>query len=186
MFTAETSQSAKKDDLWSDSSTAYFVSEKPLSGILSRENYKIKAQFFFDRSRLDLFSHFHGFEREDGVRVVFERQKEGLVIRVSIQSYPEQILFEDKNYFSKGNMADWTIAVNNGTSSGFRVRVWENFLNKSGILKKPVDFLTDENLIADSLLEPLIFYTKGPGLRWGMRLFRTRLIKGVRVSPRDL
>ena len=186
LLTDKTSQEAKKDIALSDSSAVHFISDGRLSGILSEEYYQIKAYFLFEDSHLELFSHFNGFQIKDGVRILFERQGESLVIKTSVQAHFEKILFEDKGYFSKNNLGDWTIAVTNGTEEGFRVRVWENFIDKMGAFKKPIEFLVQESLLADSLLENLIFYTKGTGLLWGMKLFRSRLIKGERVSPKVL
>ena len=76
--------------------------------------------------------------------------------------------------------------MENGTNYGFRVRVWENFINKRGVLKRETEALTGENLIADSFVKGLTFYTKGHGLKWGIQLFRSRLIEGARISPRSL
>ena len=183
LFIAETKQPVERNPIQNDSSTARFISKTALSGILSKEYYLIKAYFPADPSRLDLFSHFSGFDWEDGINVQLERKKIGLVIKISVQGYPDHILFEREDYFLNSNEVDFSVEVENGTNYGFRVRIWENFVNRSGILKNKIEVLTGENLIADSLLENLTFYTKGQGLKWGLRLFRSRLIEGVRVSP---
>ena len=166
--------------------TIRFVSRKPLSEIFSKEHYRIKASFPEDHSKLILFSHFQGFELENGIKLTLQRDESQLLIKLSVQAYPDQVLFEGENYFLNNNEVDFTIEVENGTNYGFRVRIWENFLNRKGIVKQPASFLTGENLIADSLSEDLTFYDKGQGLKWGLELLRVRLIEGSRVSPRVL
>ena len=181
-FIDETKQLIERNPIQNDSSAIRFISKTPLSGVLSKEYYLIKAYFLADHSRLDLFSHFRDFGWEDGINVQLERKKTGLVIKISVSGYPAQILFEREDYFLNSNEVDFSVEVENGTNYGFRVRIWENFVNKSGILKNKTEVLTGENLVADSLLENLTFYTRGQGLKWGFRLFRSRLIEGARVS----
>ena len=165
------------------SSIDRFLSPKPLPGILSKEYYLIRAFFQKDQSYLKLFSHFHGFEKRDGIQIDLERVGDRLVISLSVSSYPDQILLDEENYFSKSNELDLTIEVQNGINSGFRVRVWENFINTKDIFRIQKDTLIEQSLIADSFAKALIFYDKGGGLKWGMELFRAHLIEGARVSP---
>lgn len=185
-FISKTSETLKQDTIQADSSTLFFISENNLGAVLSEEYYQIKAHFPSSDTHLNLFSHFSGFQWEDGVKLSLKRQGDALLIKISAPSYPEKILFQQEDYFSSSNEVDLTIAVENGTNYGFRVRVWENFINKNGILKEPREFLSDENLLADSLLEQMSFYSKGQGLKWGIKSFRVNLIKGERVSPRLL
>jgi len=174
-----------KNDNWSDNSVSYFISKTPLAEVFSEEYYQIRARFSDAHSRIELFSHFRGFNVADGIKILFKRHEQTLIIKVSVQGYKEQVLLEDVNYFSSTKIISWTIAVENGTDYGFRVRVWENFINKNNILKTPTKFLVDENLIVDSLPN-LTFYTKGHGLYWGLKLFRAQFIEAYRVSPRAL
>ncbi len=163
-----------------------YSSKTTLPGVLSKEYYLIKAYFPKKDSHLKLFSHYRGFDFEDGVRVLFEREGDSLRIKISVKGWPEKVLFEKENYFSNQNELDCSVEVDNGTSYGFRVQVWENFVNRTGILKDKAGLLTDENLLVDSLQENLTFYTKGQGLKWGIQLFRAQLIKGSRISPKVL
>lgn len=183
IFVAETRLFIERDDQQGDSSVVRFTSKKPLSGVLSREHYLVKAYFQEEGSNLELFSHFKGFELRDGVKVQFERQGNRLTIKTSVYGYPHKVLFEKEDYFLNSNEVDFSVEVENGTNYGFRIRIWENFINKSGILKSQTEALTGENLIADSLAKGLTFYTKGKGLKWGIQLFRARLIEGARTSP---
>ena len=93
----------EKDNKQVESSITRFTSQKTLSGILSKEYYLIKAYFQEDHSNLELFSHFNGFELRDGVKVLFERQQDKLTIKISVQSYPYKVLFEQENYFLNNN-----------------------------------------------------------------------------------
>ena len=168
------------------SSKDRFLSPEPLPGLLSKEYYLIKAFFQDNQSSLKLFSHFRGFKTRDGIQIDMQRAGDKLVIRLSVSSYPAQILLEEESYFSSNNELDLTIEVQNGTNYGFRVRVWENFINTKGPFKIQQDILTEQNLIVDSFSKGLIFYNQGQGLKWGLELFRTHLIEGARVSPRFL
>ena len=124
---------------------------------MSKEYYLIKAFFTKDQSHLKLFSHFQGFEKEDGIQIEMEREGDKLLISLSVSSYPRRVLFERENYFSRNNKVDLTIEVQNGTNYGFRVRVWENFINKKNVLRVPQDILTNRNLIADSFAKKINF-----------------------------
>ena len=185
-FIAMSKQVIDQNQVQEDSSVIRLTSQKTLSGILSKEYYLVKAYFQEDNSKLELFSHFSGFELEDGVKVHFVRKEMGLVIKASVQGFPDKTLFKKEDYFSNSNEVDFSVEVDNGTNYGFRVRVWENFTNKSGILKNKTGVLTDENLIADSLSDNLTFYTKGQGIRWGLKLFRVRLTEGARIPLKIL
>ena len=182
-FIAENKSFIEQNSVQNDSSVIRFVSKKTLSGVLSKEYYLLKAYFQAKYSKLELFSHFRGFDLEDGVKIQFERESAQLSIKISVQGYPNKILFEKEDYFLNSNEVDFSLEVDNGTNYGFRVRIWKNFVNRNGILKSKTEVLNGENLIADSLLKKLTFYTKGQGLKWGLKLFRVRLIEGARVSP---
>ena len=184
-FTSKTKWPVERWGALADKYPVRLVSQSALPGVLSKEHYLIKA-YFPEESRLELFSHFQGFDLEDGVKIQFLRKKRRLTIKVSVQGFPGKILFEREDYFSSSQEGDWTLELDNGTNYGFRVRVWENFINKSGILKAQAKVLTGENLLADSLSKGLTFYDRGWGLKWGFKLFRSRLIEGARVSPRVL
>ena len=88
--------------------------------------------------------------------------------------------------FLSRNELDLTVEVDNRASYGFRIRVWENFINRKGVVKKKMDVLTEENLMADSLAQDMLFYARGQGLNWGIKLFHSQLIKGARISPKLL
>ena len=171
---------------FSSGAVKQFISDKNLAGLLSKENYQIKARLIQDRSRLELFSHSRASYFGDGVRVKIERQDKDLLIQVGVEGYPNQILLKEKNYFQKQSEIDWTLKVENGTMYGFRVQVWENFLNKSGFIKRKTNLLTTENKIADSLQEGLTFYTKGKGLHWGIKTYKADLISAYRVPDQEL
>ncbi len=186
-FMSETYLSIEEMNLiQNDNSVMRFLSKKPISGVLSKEYYLIKAYLPSEMSQLELFSHFRGFDLEDGVRVQFERKAFHLVVKVSIQGYPDKLLLKKENYFLNNNEIDFTVEVENGVSYGFHIQIWENFVNRNGILKHKVGILSNENLLVDSLSEGLIFYTKGQGVKWGLKLSHSNLIEGARISPRVL
>ena len=163
-----------------------FVSKKNLASLLSREHYQIQARLTQDISSLELFSHSRASYLEDGVRIKIKRQNKDLLIEIGVEGYPNKSLLERKNYFEKQSEIDWTLGVENGTLYGFRVQIWENFLNKSSFIKRKTDILTPENKIADSLQEGLTFYTKGKGLSWGIKTYKTDLISAYRVPIQEL
>ena len=171
---------------FSSGAVKQFISDKNLAGLLSKEHYQIKARLIQDRSRLELFSHSRASYFGDGVRVKIERQDKDLIVSIGVGGYPNQILLEEKNYFQKQSEIDWTLGVENGTMYGFRLQIWENFLNKSGFIKRKTNLLTPENKIIDSLQEGLTFYTKGKGLRWGVKTYKTNLISAYRVPVQKL
>jgi len=179
-------QSLKPDLAFQESGIDRFVSKNTLSGILSKEYYVVQADLPSDQSQVELFSHFRGFDLEDGVRVQLQRHKMDLMIYISVSGYPKRMLLTKNNYFVDSQTLDMTIAVENGTRYGFRVQVWENFINKTGVLKESKDILTAENLLVDSLFEGFTFYTKGQGVKWGLKLSYAHFIKGTRVGSREL
>ena len=157
-----------------------FVSEKNLAGIISREFYEVKARFSKE-SYLELLSHSRVPHLGDGIRIKIDREKDKLIIRAGTQGYPLKILLERENYFINQFEIDWTLEIENGTLYGFRVQIWENFLNKSGFIKQKTELLTKENQITDSLEQALTFYTKGQGLQWGVKTFKSELISVFRI-----
>ncbi|MGI9549300.1 MAG: hypothetical protein ACR2M7_04940 [Bdellovibrionales bacterium] len=186
LFLSEQKQSIKENLVDSSSSVKRFLSQEALSGVLSEEFYLMKAYMVSAASYLELFSHFRGFQLEDGVKILFQRKESDLIITVSIPNYPPQTLIEKRKYFLNNNEVDFTVAVKNGTKYGFRVRIWENFVNKHGILKKPTTVLSGENLFVDSFSKGMTFWSKGKGVQWGLQLSQSQLIEGARVSPKTL
>ena len=186
LFLSEQKQSIKEHLVDSSSSVKRFLSQEALSGVLSEEFYLMKAYMVSGESYLELFSHFRGFQLEDGVKILFQRKELDLIITVSIPNYPPQILTQKGDYFLNNNEVDFTVAVKNGTKYGFRVRIWENFVNKHGILKKPTTVLSGENLFVDSFSKGMTFWSKGKGVQWGLQLSQSQLIEGARVSPKTL
>ncbi|MDE0092101.1 MAG: hypothetical protein OXN83_02310 [Oligoflexia bacterium] len=170
-----------KDENLTDHSTRHYISPGALPGLLSTEYYKIKAHLNQDSSYLVLFSHFNSLELEDGVKVKFERDKTRLIIEISVQNFKWESLSEIEDYFLNNKEIDLTVEVKNGVGKGVFVRIWENFIIKNNIIKLERQVTTKETLLADT--ENIIFYKKGEGLKWGLKLFRSRLIKGVRISP---
>lgn len=185
-FSSQTQEFLTQEKSFSDSSVLRFIGKKNLSRVLSKEYYLIKAYLSQEDSELELFSHFTGFDQEDGLRLKFKRQKTGLVIKAAVQNSFYKLLFEDKNYFLRGNELDLTVELDNGARDGFRARIWENFINRNGLVKKKIPALTQENLIADTVEQDMIFYFRGQGLNWGIKLLRSQLIRGARISPKLL
>ena len=171
---------------FSTGSTKHFASETNLPNILSKEHYQIKARLLQDRSHLELFSHSKASYFGGGIHVKIERQGNDVIVQIGIKDYPNEVLIKEKNYFQKQSEIDWTLEVKNGTLYGFRVQIWENFLNRSDFIKKQTDILTPENKIADSLQQGLTFYTKGQGLWWGIKTYKTNLISAYRVPVNEL
>ena len=132
-------------------------------------------------SHFVLFSHFNSFQVEDGIKIKFERDKADLIIKASVKNSTWKLLLHKENYFLKSSELDLTVEVQNGTPEGAHIHIWENFRIKSNIIKQERQTLTKETLLADS--EGINFYRQGEGLKWGLKLFRTQLIKGARVSP---
>ena len=170
----------------SSGSTKQFVSNKNLSGLLSKEHYEVKARLTEDTSFLEFYSHSRASYFGDGIRIKIKRQDDNLLIEVGVEGYPNRFLLEEKDYFEKQSEIDWTLEVENGTLYGFRVQVWENFLNRSGFIKRTTELLTPENKMTDSLQEGFTFYTKGKGLRWGIKTYKTDLISAYRVPIQKL
>lgn len=162
-----------------------FYSPNNLSGILSKEYYEIKARFSTEKSSLKLFSHSRHPNLNDGVQIKINREDEKIKVVLAVQAYPEKVLFEKNNYFENQLEIDWTLKVENGTRYGFRVQIWENFLNTTGIIKQPTSLLTKQNQLADSLKKSLTFYTKGQGLKWGIRTFKSDLISAFRIPNKE-
>jgi len=170
----------------SSSVVQQFVSKKNLAGLFSREHYEIKAWLAQEDSRLELFSHSRASFFGDGVRIIAERRGMGLLVQVGVEGYPDKTLLEKEGYFEKQSEVDWTVEVENGVLYGFRVQIWENFLNKSGFIKRATTLLTSENKLADSLEQGLTFYTKGKGLNWGIKTYKTDLISAYRKPIQEL
>ena len=175
-----TEESLIKETNFTEASIHYYISPTALSGLLSIEYYKIKAYLNTDSSYLILFSHFNSFEIEDGVKIKLERNKTTLVITASVQNSSWKPLLQINDYFLNNSEIDFTIEVKNGTPEGALIRIWENFRVKSNIIKQERKVVTKETLLTDT--ENINFYKQGEGLKWGIKLFRSRLVKGARIS----
>ena len=171
---------------FSSGAIKHFRSTQNLGSLLSKEHYKIKARLIEKDSKLELFSHSRASHLEDGIRIKIQRQNQDLIVQIGIENYPNKTLLKKIDYFKKQKEMDWTLEVENGTLYGFRVQIWENFLNRSGFIKKQTELLTPENKIADSLKSKLTFYTKGKGLKWGIKTYKTDLISAHRVPIKKL
>ena len=176
-----TEESLTKERSFTDHATHYYIYPKTLPGLLSTEYYKIKAYLVQEDSHFILFSHFNSFKIEDGIKIKFERDKTALIIKASVKNASWKSLFQQEDYFLKSSELDLTIEVQNGTPEGAHIQIWENFRIKNNVLKLERKILTKETLLTDS--GDINFYRQGEGLKWGLKLFRTRLLKGVRVSP---
>ena len=170
-----------KESNFTDHATHYYIYPKILPGLLSTEYYKIKAFLGQEDSYFVLFSHFNSFKTKDGIKIKFERDKTTLIIKASVKNSSWKALLQEEDYFLKSSELDLTIKAQNGTHEGAKIQIWENFRIKSNVVKLERQILTKETLLTDS--EDINFYKQGEGLKWGLKLFRTRLIKGVRVSP---
>jgi len=179
-------EALRLDERFSSTSIKQFVSQKNLTGLLSKEHYQVKARLTQDQSSLEFFSHSRVANRGDGVRVKIERKNNNLIVTTGVEGYPNQTLLVKENHFEGQSEIDWTLEIENGTLYGFRVQVWENFLNRSGFIKRETFLLTTENKLVDSLEEGLTFYTKGKGLSWGIKTYKTDLISAYRVPVQEL
>ena len=176
-----TEESLIKETNFTNPSTHYYISPKNLPGLLSKEYYKIKAYLSHEDSHIVLFSHFNSFEKEDGIKIKIERNQTALIIKASVPRYNWKLLLQKEAYFLNHSEIDFTVEVQNGTQKGALIRIWENFRVKNDVLKAENPATTKETLLTDT--ENIIFYTQGEGLKWGLKLFHSRLVKGVRVSP---
>ena len=176
-----TEESLIKEAGFTDNSTRYYIYPKTLPGFLSTEYYKIKAYLNTEDSYLVLFSHFNGFKIEDGIQIKIERNKKDLIIKTLVQSDSWKLLLQQKSYFLNNSEIDFTVEVKNGTSKGAFIRVWENFRTKNNAVKLERQIVTEETLLTDT--ENINFYKQGEGLKWGLKLFRSQLVKAVRAPP---
>ena len=174
-------ESLIKETSLTDSSTQYYISQTTLPGFLSTEYYKIQAYLTQEDSHFILFSHFNNFEIEDGVKIKIERNKTDLIIKAGVPNYKWQLLLQEEDYFLNNSEIDFTIEVQNGVKEGAFIHIWENFRVKNNVVKSKRSVITEETLLAGT--ENIVFYEQGEGLKWGLKLFRTHLVKGVRVSP---
>ena len=175
-----TEESLIKDNSLTDYSTRYYIYPKTLPGLLSTEYYKITAFLSQENSYLVLFSHFNNFELEDGIKIKFERNKTTLIITASVKNSSWKSLLQMKDYFLNSQEIDFTVEVKNGTQEGAFIQIWENFITRNNTVKLKRQIVTKTALLANT--EDIIFYKKGEGLKWGLKLFRSRLTKGVRIS----
>ena len=153
---------------------------QPLFGLNSKEFYFLKAEFLSEDSSFVLHSHFSGFLEQDGVRVIFTRDKNHLIIRAATPDYPVQELYIAENYFERNNQLAVYVQVQNGIREFVNIKIWNAYVNPTGYLKKPADFFTLQNLMTSS--EDVLFYSKGKGLLWGVELGKVRLMEIYRNS----
>ena len=160
--------------------TGRVLFNQPLFGLNSKEFYFLKAEFFSEDSSLVLHSHFSGFLEQDGVRVIFIRDKNNLIIKVATPDYPVQELHIVENYFERNNQLAIYVQVQNGIREFVNIKIWDAYINPTGYLKKTADFFTLQNLMTSS--EDVLFYSKGKGLLWGVELDKVRLMEIYRNS----
>ena len=173
-----------KDNSITDNSTQYYIYPKNLPGLFSTEYYKVKAYLNQKDSYLILFSHFNSFKIEDGIKIKIERNNKDLIITANVKNSSVKKLLEEKDYFLNQSEIDFTLRVSNSVAEGAFIRIWENFRIRSDIIKSERSTLTEETILTDS--ESINFYKQGEGLKWGLKLFHSQIIKGVRVSPPTL
>ena len=174
-------ESLIKEKSFTDHFMRFYISPTNLPGLLSTEYYKVKAYLNTDKSYLVLFSHFNNFKIEDGVKVKIERKQTTLFIKASVKNSGWKLLLQIEDYFLKNSEIDFTIKVKNGTPKGALIRVWENFIIRNNIVKSEMSIVTKEKLLTSA--ENINFYKQGEGLKWGLKLFRSHLVKGARISP---
>lgn len=154
--------------------------DQPLFGLNSKEFYFVNAEFFSEDSSLVLHSHFSGFLEQDGVRVIFNRDKNNLIIKAATPDYPVQELHVVENYFERNNQFAIYVQVQNGIREFVNIKIWNAYINPTGYLKQTADFFTLQNLMTSS--EDVLFYSKGKGLLWGMELDKVRVMEIYRNS----
>lgn len=153
---------------------------QPLFGLYSKELYFINTELFHEQSSFVLHSHFTGFMKEDGIKISFIRNQNSLFIKASTPAYSVQEFYKDENYFIKNQKLEIYVEVHNGTENFISFRIWDTYINPSGSLKTVASFLSEQNLVTDS--KNVLFYSKGQGMLWGVRLNKARLIKISRES----
>ena len=170
----------------SDNQIQHFQSTHNLSGINSKEYYEIKALFPQDSGFLELLSHSKDSYLGDGVSVRVERDENDLTVKLKVSGFPYEMLLMKADYFLNQSEIDWTVEVHNGIYEGFRVQIWENFLNIKNILKQKTQNLTPRNLIADSFSKDLTFFEKGYGLTWGVKIHSAKLLSAKRIFNKKI
>ena len=173
LFTAEESPNTLKG-------SGRILFDVPLFGLHSKELYFIKARFFNEDSFLTLHSHFTGFDKQDGIQISFVRDKNRLIINALTPHYPAQPLYVKDNYFSKNQILEVRVQIQNGIKNFIHIKIWNLYINPTGYLKINESTLTKQNLMANS--SDLIFYSKGQGMLWGMELDKIHLLTVFRES----
>ena len=153
---------------------------QPLFGLYSKELYFIKARLQNEDSSLMLHSHFTGFKHTDGVRVVFTKEKNNLLIKIATPKHPFQIAQKKENYFDQNQNLEVYVELKNGAEDFVQFKIWNVYINPTGYVKQVYPYLSKRNLMADS--DDLTFYSKGEGLLWGVELTKAELIKAERKS----
>ena len=127
-----------------------------------------------------LHSHFHGFQKGNGIKVFFTRKGSQLVIETEPPRHKKQQLALREDFFANTKEIYFYVEVQNGGKNFIRIRVWNLYFNPTGYLRTEPDLLPGENLMLDSLQHP--FYSKGQGILWGLELNKIHLIEMKRKS----
>ena len=192
----------------SDDQTQYFRSDQTLSDVYSKEYYELRVLFFDGSSPvleedcyffraicnyetiaiqdtsfgfIELMSHSKDTYLADGISIRIERNKKDLIVKLKVQGWPDKKLLVKKDYFLNQSEIDWTFEVHNGIYEGFRVQIWDNWLNIKDITKQKTQHLTSRNLIVDSLDEGLTFVEQAYGLKWGVKAYKTEIQSAKRT-----
>ena len=160
--------------------TGRLLFQKPLFGLNSTELYILRANFFHADSQLILHSHFQGFKKGNGIKIFFIREENSLLIEAATPGYKKQSLQREENFFSGNQELYVYVKVQNGIKDLIRIKIWNHWSNPTGYLKSPSAFMSDQNLIADSLKQA--FYSKGKGILWGLELHKIHLLEILRES----
>ena len=160
--------------------TGRLLFQKPLFGLNSTELYTLRANFFHTNSQLILHSHFHGFKKGNGIKVFFIRKGNSLLVEAATSNYNKRNLYREESFFSGNQELYVYVEVQNGIKDSIRIKIWNHWLNPTGYLKKTNAFISNQNLLADSLKQP--FYSKGKGILWGLELRTIHLLEILRES----
>ena len=155
--------------------TGRVLFDQPLFGLYSKELYFVKAKFLHSHSSFILHSHLSDFSKQDGVKILFERESNTLNFYVSTPDQRMQKLGMKPDYFLKNQELALYIEVENGTENFVDIKIWNFFINPRGNLKIPSVFFSQQNQLTFS--DSHLFYSKGQGILWGAELNGIRLIK---------
>ena len=164
--------------------TGRVLFDQALFSLNSKELYSLKAEFFQEDSWLTLHSHLQSFQKEDGIKIFFIRERETLIIEAATPNHKKQSLYKEEGFFTNNQQMYVYVEVHNGTKNFIHIRIWNRHLNPTGYLKTTYFFISDQGLLADSSEQT--FYSKGRGLLWGMELYKARLVEVLRESTGKL